>query len=215
MKILLALIATSVLLIVLFFRNSKKNQTHITVKERVRYRNDLISVKPYFCFDHFPKDIPENALGMDNFAVYNDKEKGMSWQVSFVLPDSSINDLNEEFKAKAIYKTEPQKDNLIINFRFAANKSNTAIHERTSNDEDDKYPIPHFYLGNHSDLNGRLSEDFNIYVIDAKPVNLMETSWQKDYTNGLAASEKWKYGYSYGVAISINENCIIYWGEIW
>ena len=186
----------------------------ISTKEKIRYRQDRQAVKIYPCFEYFPMEIPQSANSIENYSVYSDKKKGVSWQVAFSLSNAEIKGLIAKFKSSAVKVVSPREKSLGINFRFAADTSLFNV-LKSLKEEEGLYPIPHFYIGTYSDLKGTLSDDFLIYILEAKAEKNIDTGWQENFNSGVAVSEKWEYGCSSGVAISEKQNRIIYWGEIW
>lgn len=78
----------------------------------------------------------------------------------------------------------------------------------------DKYPIPNFW---HTDYTVdktqcRLPQDFEIYVLDAKPGKFKDDEL---LTDGRFMPEKWKNGYSVGYAVSKQRTALVYWLLIW
>ncbi len=74
-------------------------------------------------------------------------------------------------------------------------------------------PVPLFeideYKGNT--ISG-LTEDFKIYVLDAKPGKYIDDKYLQECD---CLPEKWKHGYSKGVALSDMRNVVIYWAVVW
>lgn len=74
-------------------------------------------------------------------------------------------------------------------------------------------PVPLFeideYKGNT--MSG-LTEDFKLYVLDAKPGKYIN---EKHLQECECLPEKWKHGYSKGVALSDEKKVVIYWIAVW
>lgn len=74
-------------------------------------------------------------------------------------------------------------------------------------------PVPLFgideYKGNT--MSG-LTEDFKLYVLDAKPGKYIDDKYLQECD---CLPEKWKHGYSKGVALSDEKQVVIYWVIVW
>lgn len=74
-------------------------------------------------------------------------------------------------------------------------------------------PVPIFkidkYKGNT--ISG-LQEDFKLYVLDAKPGKYIDEKYLQECE---CLPEKWKHGYSKGVALSDERQVVIYWLIVW
>ena len=74
-------------------------------------------------------------------------------------------------------------------------------------------PVPLFeidqYKGNT--MSG-LPEDFKLYVLDAKPGKYIDDKYLQECE---CLPEKWKHGYSKGVALSDKKQVVIYWVAVW
>jgi len=57
-----------------------------------------------------------------------------------------------------------------------------------------------------------LSEDFKMYVFDAKPGKFIKEEYLQECD---CLPEKWKHGYSKGVALSEKQQIVIYWTIVW
>lgn len=78
----------------------------------------------------------------------------------------------------------------------------------------DKYPIPNFWRNKFATESNtcKLPDDFEVYVLQAE----QGVNFDKRYlTRGIYMPERWKHGYSKGVAISTKRNIIIYWFVVW
>jgi hypothetical protein len=77
-------------------------------------------------------------------------------------------------------------------------------------------PVPNFSMVNYNTLvvtkDNRLTEDFILYVLDAKSGKFL---LDKRLSNGYGLPDVWKNGYSKGIAISKKRNLVLYWLEIW
>ena len=74
-------------------------------------------------------------------------------------------------------------------------------------------PVPLFeidqYKGNT--MSG-LTEDFKLYVLDAKPGKYIDDKYLQECE---CLPDKWKHGYSKGIALSDEKQVVIYWITVW
>ena len=74
-------------------------------------------------------------------------------------------------------------------------------------------PVPLFEIDEYKgNTFSGLPEDFKIYVLDAKQGKYLEDKYLYDCS---CLPEKWKHGYSKGVALSDKRKVIIYWVTVW
>lgn len=74
-------------------------------------------------------------------------------------------------------------------------------------------PVPRFDLEIfESNTRSGLTEDFRILVIDAKPGKYLQEKYLEECE---CLPEKWKHGYSKGIAYSLAKKVIIYWLIVW
>ncbi len=75
------------------------------------------------------------------------------------------------------------------------------------------FPVPLFEIDQYKgNTFCGLPEDFNLYVLDAKPGKYID---DKDLQECDCLPEKWKHGYSKGVAMGNNKQVVIYWLIVW
>lgn len=166
---------------------------------------------------HFP-----SFLG-DNDVYYNDVNLNIN-NISFQIYSSNISSIkidSIESKVKQQSKKSYSENDscLFIVNKFLNEDNYLSDYKITKSDKSiqcnkEYLPVPNFwnfkiYQGNNK---SKFSEDFHIYVLDAKP----GIYWTK---NALKPSESmpngWENGYSKGVAISKEKRIIIYWLIIW
>ena len=75
-------------------------------------------------------------------------------------------------------------------------------------------PVPIFEIdAYHNDKNScGLSDDFKIFVLEAKPGKYLEEKYLHECE---CMPEKWKHGFSRGIAANDKEHIIIYWLAVW
>ncbi|MFO8055500.1 MAG: hypothetical protein R6U19_10110 [Bacteroidales bacterium] len=59
---------------------------------------------------------------------------------------------------------------------------------------------------------GKLTDNFTLYILKSEPGKFLD---KKYLTEGIGLTEKWRNGYSRGIAINEKDNIVIYWLEIW
>ncbi len=169
--------------------------------------------------DHFPKKIGESNItfsegfspdmGNLELIVYNKFENNKT---------SSLTKLYKN-KAIAIYKSEDTC--LLVVNRFATKDS---YYKLSSTEKEKKmiekecynnlYPVPNFWHSPFTtyETQCKLPKGYELYVLEAKSGKYFNAKYLSD---GWFMPLKWKNGYSKGVAISKENNIIIYWLIIW
>jgi len=138
------------------------------------------------------------------------------------VDESYINHIKSKLKAGFIAKYTPNEGCLLVVNRFESYYSHFNNQEVLIKDSsminrpcyDSLFPIPNFISNEKRPKAGPvwLDPSFTIYVIEAAPNKQfkkfpMEKSFQMP--------EKWKNGFSKGIAISEKKKTIIYWMIIW
>jgi len=180
--------------------------------------------------NHFPKKLPDKCSFSTNVALAKidyEKESGFS---SFYadLKKKYSNKRYSKIKnifissSKAVYDANSEKLLLI----FSYNNDMEINGEKYTNLESLKrrklaklnliatsFPIPLFEIDQFkSNTFSGLPEDFKIYVLEAKPGKYLEDKYLRDC---VCLPEKWKHGFSKGVAMSDKRHVIIYWVTVW
>ncbi len=178
--------------------------------------------KPYM--DIFPKESPIEASS--NFASFSEHLLASQVRILSLANDEiftqigisnrNINELIKYYQnnSLAVYSS---KDSCLFII-----KPVDSLHSRQIYQDDcyiKKYPIPLFsqfdetlFSKKQIDTKYNLTEDFIICVMNAK--NKVKYK-SKDFTIGTYLPKKWKHGFSNGVAISKEQDFIIYWTLIW
>ncbi|ATP58026.1 hypothetical protein CPT03_16910 [Pedobacter ginsengisoli] len=173
--------------------------------------------------DHFPAKSTQSGSFAAAFSSLEQKKNNISLMLyQYGVKTEEIQNLNNKFKKLAIAKYRSSDSCLSIINRF----------ETTETDENqkmpvidmsllnngcyiNKYPIPNFvnYENYNRDRALRLDDAFVIYVLECKKVD----SWKAKFNMGpnIQMPENWKNGYSKGVAISQQNQTVIYWTVIW
>lgn len=198
--------------------------TNKSVEERIisdlnaKYDN----AKSFFGKDftnHFPKRINEDNI---TFTDGLSPELGnLELILTNNIESNHSTELINSFKEKSIASYNAGDSCLLIVNRFARKEKFYAI-ELSESDKQllnrDCYsnllPIPNFWHNAFTteDTYCRLPSDFKLFVLEAKAGKHFD---RKYLTDGRFMPEKWKNGYSKGVAISKKRNVIIYWLLIW
>lgn len=198
--------------------NNKSIENKISSDLNAKYRNAKLFFGKDFV-NHFPEKITKDNI---TFSEGFSPEFG---NLELILIDKIVNSnlisLINEFKEKSIAIYDASDSCLLIVNRFATrnNYYNIELSDedklRVNSDCYSKnYPVPNFW---HNDFTTeatqcKLPSDFNLYVIESKAGKYFD---EKKLTDGRFMPEKWKNGYSKGVAISEERNVIIYWLVIW
>lgn len=74
-------------------------------------------------------------------------------------------------------------------------------------------PVPLFEIDEYKGktMSG-LTDDFKLYVLDARPGKYID---EKNLQKCECLPEKWKHGYTKGVALSDEKQVVIYWVTVW
>jgi len=170
--------------------------------------------------DFFPQNTSNIICVNDTWSL--DKSDEYNVKAVFRFLDGSMQDTLIKIEKSAIAKyTSNQKCLLVLN-RFATHTNYGYPKEHEINKHlinldcyNDLYPIPNF--SNFSEYQSnetlcKLKSDFTIYVLDAQSGKFLDDDL---LTDGKYMPEKWRNGYSKGVAISEEKGVIIYWVIIW
>lgn len=169
--------------------------------------------------DHFPKKIKnEKSSFTDSFSP----ELG---NLELVLLDSvetdNLPEIVKEYNDKAVTKYYASDTCLLIVNRFVSQNNHYKV---VPSGKDlklidlecykGKLPIPNFWHNDYTtdDTECKLPKDFSLYVLETKAGKFVVDSL---LTDGRFMPERWKNGYSKGVAISEKRRVIIYWLVIW
>lgn len=183
----------------------KRNSDYRELKSK--FLKELIS--------HFPDTIYKN----DSFI--NDFDYSIN-SIQFTVFSKNIENIDhllENYKkqAKQIYKANDTcllVLNGYINENNYYNTDDIRDKDIASSCDDSYLPVPNFWNLKLGEIvnKTRLPKDFDIYVFDAEP----GIYWNQDLLKpSRSMPEKWKNGYSKGVAISKEKTEIIYWVIIW
>jgi hypothetical protein len=208
--------------IFLFFgcgKGSKnKNIEDIILGEMTKKYDHAISFFGKPMTNHFPKRIESKDCSFTD--SYSSELGNLELVLQCSAENKYLSDLLKEYEKSAVAKYKATDSCLLVVNRFVNNDRHYKI-KPTQNElrvvEKDcysnQYPIPNFWH-NHFTIDStecKLSEDFNIYVIEAKKGKYFE----QYLSVAWFMPEKWRHGYSKGVAISEENNSIIYWLIIW
>lgn len=170
--------------------------------------------------DFFPKE--ENASCLNSTWNLNPVEE-YNVKIAFDFKNEDVfNQIRNKLKECSIAEYLSSADELLVLNRFTTNK-NYGYPDSDEINEDlidvegyrDLYPVPNFsnFTEYQSDATHcKLSDDFIILVLDAKPGKFLN---EDNLTQGKYMPVDWKNGYSKGVAVSEKRKIIIYWVIIW
>lgn len=207
------------LLLVVFIsacgQNSNKSNFEKNYKEYKQKFNEKLT-------DHFPDVIHSSEhLGFSYQTNYKKNNIGLLLY-EYGVDVSIIRSLEKSLKNIAISKSTSLDSCLLIVNRFETIETLNDLEIPKILDSEvidkncykDKYPIPNFvdYEEYNSRRALRLDDGFDLYVLEAKP-NMIYGP--KDLGPSPQMPEKWKNGYSKGIAINKQKRIIIYWGIVW
>jgi len=210
----------SIFLILLFlcFSCSNKDQEQFWFLEK---DHNYSRVKNIFekHVDFFPEKDKVNWI-ISTWSLNPDVEYNL--KVAFGLDNENFKKEKERLDQLSIATYYADNDSLLVLNRFSTHENYGYPDKSEINTElieqdwfNDYLPVPNFWNFSRYETNNtvsRLPSDFKIYVFEAKPG--IHFDKQKLVTGGYMP-EKWKHGYSKGVAISQERREIIYWVIIW
>ncbi len=200
--------------------DSKKvdRKTNLNI-DLTKVNNEFLKSKSFFTYEmvnHFP-----NSLD-DNYITYTESVSPEIGLVRLDLISKFETSLktNYDVESLAVYKASDTC--LLVANRFANIENysfNIVLSHKDSIKIDlecynSKYPIPNFWHNDYTTnkTECKLPNDFTIYVLKSEPGKYLEVNLLSE---GRYMPEKWKNGYSMGVAISKERKIIIYWVIIW
>ncbi|WP_129583059.1 hypothetical protein [Flavobacterium cyanobacteriorum] len=134
---------------------------------------------------------------------------------------SEIDSIATYLQSKSIAKYSSNDTCLLIVNRFETldsyeNREDIIIKDSVKIERDcykNLYPVPNFIeFRNHSAKELNIGPDFDIYVLEAKSGNYFK---EYNLKPNPQMPNNWKNGYSKGVALSREENTVIYWAIVW
>jgi hypothetical protein len=178
---------------------------------------------------HFPKELPDTC-GFSTNVLINDTLKLIGFDVRNLILMKHCQSIgylklknNFDKLSKAVYLAN--ETNLLLLFSYSDRDSiDGKLYEDLETPEKrllakhnvtitKSLPVPLFdidyYKGN---TKCGLSEDFKLYVLDAKPGKYLPDKYLADCD---CLPEKWKHGYSKGVALSDKKRTVVYWIAVW
>ena len=197
-------------------------------------KNDLFFLDDYKSlkkklFNHFPEKEPTGFI----LSYYNAKVKladSCFGPINYVLASfyhhAKYDSLKNHFKILKIKSLYPNDTSVLLVFPYcdvSVGMDGSIIKDletkkkkklsRHNNTIHNGIPIPMFEINEFqgSTFSG-LPKDFKIYVLGAKPGKYMDDKYLQDC---VCLPEKWKHGYSKGVALSDKRKVIIYWVTVW
>jgi hypothetical protein len=206
------------LLIMLSILIGCKNE-HRLIETNQIYREQISQFEPEFV-NHFPKKIEEHPMTIWSDTNAISDHVRIMLQIQFSKPQ--FDSLNNEFDAHSLARYNAGDSCLLIVNRFTQRENwhLKSKHKYVDNSKIErdcyktKLPIPNFWDNPYLtyDTDTRLPDDFDIYVFESKSGEF----WDKKHrTSGKYIPEKWKNGYSKGIAISKKRKKLIYWFILW
>jgi hypothetical protein len=208
-------------------RNEERFKRYITESKSSLNRSYEITD----LFEHFPDSFDFRNIGFLFYPPVSPPENECIKQFGDFIMMQSYSVEKEEIealiKSKYIYKTNYFDKNIIIDL-IELRKEIYPI-KKCNKWVKDKYPIPYFekydfglggdktkvfvkgespiYVHTHI-----VPEDLQVYVIKSEAGDFWIESCDEKRPEPL---KEWKHGYSTGIAISNQENIIVYWVIVW
>jgi len=169
--------------------------------------------------NHFPKRITEEnitftenlspEMGNLEFILINKMENTQILELITTLKKKSITIYNACDSCLLVVNRFARKDNF---YDIKLTESDSKLVDRDCYSS--LFPVPNFWHNDYTtdSTECRLPRDFNIYVLEAKSGKHFD---DKYLTDGRFMPEKWRNGYSKGVAVSEKRNVVIYWLLVW
>lgn len=211
-----------IILITSISYSCKPKKNKFSAEEKLLYDLNVKydSVKVFFgnsMVDRFPEKVDQNTI------TFTESLSPVTGNLELIFIEKTYN-LSEKLKTiekKSVASYNANDTRLLVVNRFA-NRTNyyeIKVSEKeikliNLNCYDDKYPVPNFWHNEYTteETKCKLPKDFELFVLEAKSGKQFN---KKYLTDGKFMPDKWKNGYSKGIAISENRGLIIYWLIIW
>ena len=195
------------------------NQEYASPKAQLKYQN----MRDQFdsgLSDHFPEK--KGVINTVITSLNTDKNNVGIILYNYEINSDEIKKIASEIenKAIAIYQSTDECMLIVNRFETLSTSENREVIKDVDSIQvnktcfDSLYPIPNFIDVKTPVLNSeiKLNESYIIYVLDAK-----SGVFYKDLQliPSPQMPDKWKNGFSKGIAISEKEGTVIYWGIIW
>lgn len=193
------------LIFILALFNSLSCRERTESKQLLLKYSESLNYFPHELVDHFPR-----TISREGFAGINCATPAASYALDMCylfyqenLDSISIADLIKRLEDQEIIPLSPNGSTLIIvgdTNDYSTNESGI--------------PIPSYYgIERDFGLNRvRLEDGYSIYILDAEPGEYLT---KEQLGSGDKMPEKWKHGYSRGIAINSDKMKTIYWTVIW
>lgn len=171
-------------------------------------------------YNHFPDTLVNLKFRFKLFPPEQTKEnRSCGAFLAAQLSNEDLQKLEESIKDSTIAEYKPSDICILeVNLLLGQEAGNVFLEHYNKQCEDPYIPIPNFrnllrgtpMIEFHE--HGRLSDNFSINVLDAKQGAFIDND---NLTEGIGLPEKWKNGYTKGIAINKKSNIVIYWFEVW
>ena len=211
-------------LILIYILNIGCTQNHSIMDEsESRYQEYKRGFEKEFV-DHFPAKRVLSATSTSSYSSKDEKKNDIGLLLyQYDVKPKEVDEVNDKFRKIAIAQYKSSDSCLLIVNRFESRQTNESREILKIDDKSlvnrecysSKYPVPNFvnYRQYNENRSLRLDDTFVIYVLESKKV----VSWEKEF--GMKANpqmpDNWKNGYSKGVAVSKEQQIVIYWTVIW
>lgn len=184
--------------------------------------NKYIEIKSFFpknLTQHFP-----NVRSINNITFVETISPLLGTSLEFIVVDSiqldSLIVLQSKLENQSLGRYSSSDSCLLVVNRYITSENNYS--PDTLNNKllierpcyESLLPVPNFwqFKFTNNETECRLPVGYSLYVIEAEPGKFVE---EKLLTNGWFMPEKWKHGYSRGIALNMESKILIYWLDIW
>lgn len=200
----------------------------IRKKMQEDYKNSLHFFRDELV-NHFPNELPDTSSygatvpKQDTFKLFGFGADGIFLWKTYSL--SKYNSITAKYEDLTNVSYKSTDSSLLLVFSYC---DVIEIDGKTYKDQEtperqalakhnvttaNSMPVPLFeideYKGNT--ISG-LTEDFKIYVLEAKPGKYIDEKYLQECD---CLPEKWKHGYSKGIALNDKRQVVIYWVIVW
>jgi len=214
---LFILLLTSI--VVCSCQNVHKTPHQLMLEDWNKKYSEQKSFFPAELTNHFPNTLDESIVTFtDNISP---EMRSLELMVIDSINNDSLVKIKMNLESSCIGKYNASDSCLLIVDRFLTRTKYYKI-ENTKYDKllidrpcyNGLFPVPNFWHNSFTtdETECKLPDDFELYVTDAKQGKYLKEDF---LTSGWFMPKQWKNGYSKGIAISMEQNIIIYWLAIW
>lgn len=193
-----------------------------------RYQVSFETLKPVMV-DHFPEQLPDSSIFLTTFPK-KDHTKMFGFAPDMVIlcktySQSQYQERKHHFQGLSNNIYTSDDSSLLLIFSYAdvieidgmtySNQESPQRQELAKHNVNmaSSLPVPIFNIDEYkSNTRSGLPLDFKIHVLTAKPGKFIDEKYLEECE---CLPDKWKHGYSKGVAMSDEKNTVIYYLFIW